>query len=92
MKYRNNMQITESILQATQDSGMDGIKVTTLLRASNLQHTRLSTFMNKLTGSGLINKIEFDGKHTFIITEKGRLYLEEYKKFAQITGSFGLEL
>jgi len=45
-----------------------------------------------LTGTGLINKIEFDGKHTFVITPKGRQYLESYVKFTKVAQSFGLEL
>jgi predicted transcriptional regulator len=45
-----------------------------------------------LTGTGLINKIEFDGKYTFVITTKGRQYLESYVKFSNIAQSFGLEL
>jgi predicted transcriptional regulator len=45
-----------------------------------------------LTGSGLINKIEYDKKSAFVITEKGRLFLEEYKRFSDLAGSFGLEL
>ncbi|MEK6929920.1 MAG: winged helix-turn-helix domain-containing protein, partial [Thermoproteota archaeon] len=49
-------------------------------------------FLENLTGSGLINKIEFDNKNTFVITEKGRQYLESYAKFASIAESFGLEL
>jgi predicted transcriptional regulator len=48
--------------------------------------------LENLTGSGLINKIEFDNKNTFVITEKGRQYLESYAKFAGIAESFGLEL
>jgi len=45
-----------------------------------------------LTGAGLMNKIEFDGRHTFVITEKGRQYLESYQKFSDLAGSFGLDL
>jgi len=45
-----------------------------------------------LTGSGLINKIEFDGKNTFVITQKGRHYLESYQKFSNFAESFGLEI
>jgi len=45
-----------------------------------------------LTGSGLINKIEFDGKNTFVITQKGRNYLESYEKFSNFAESFGLEI
>ena len=48
--------------------------------------------MSKLTGSGLINKIGYDGKNTFVITEKGRMYLQEYQRFLQITDAFGLDL
>lgn len=84
--------IMGSILQATQDKGRDGIPVTNLMTKSNLPHPRLKTFLEKLCGSELINKIEVKGKHTFIITPKGILYLQEYKKFSSIAESFGLEL
>jgi len=90
--YRNSIQITSTILQATQDVGRDGITITPLITKSNLQHTRLSKIMSKLTSSGLVNKIEQKGKNTYIITEAGILYLEEYKKFSSFAGSFGLEL
>jgi predicted transcriptional regulator len=45
-----------------------------------------------MTGSGLINKIEFDGRNTFVITDRGRLYLAKYKQFQSLTDSFGLEI
>jgi len=62
------------------------------MQTSNLSYTRLGKFMSKLTGSGLINIIEYDGKNTFVITEKGRMYLQEYQKFLQMTETFGLDL
>jgi len=37
---------------------------------------------DNLTGAGLINRIEFDGKNTFVLTPKGRQYLESYQKFS----------
>ena len=90
--YRNSMQIVADLLTATQQSGQEGIKTTSLLTKANLSHSRLSKFLENLTGSGLINKIEFDNKNTFVITEKGRQYLESYAKFSSIAESFGLEL
>jgi predicted transcriptional regulator len=45
-----------------------------------------------LTGAELINRIEYDGRNTFVITPKGRQYLESYQKFSDIAGSFGLDL
>jgi len=90
--YRTSMQIVGDLLNATKQSGQDGIKTTTLLSKANLPHSRLSKFVSNLTGAGLINKIEFDGKHAFVITQRGRQYLETYEKFSNVAQSFGLEL
>jgi predicted transcriptional regulator len=90
--YRTSMQIVSDLLVATEQSGLGGIKTTHLLTKANLSHSRLTKFIENLTGAGLINKIEFDGKNTFVITPKGRQYLESYEKFSNLAGSFGLEL
>ncbi len=86
------MQIVGDLLAATEQSGQEGIKTTSLLTKANLSHSRLSKFLSNLTGAQLINKIEYDGKNTFVITPKGRQYLESYMKFANVAESFGLEL
>lgn len=86
------MQIIADLLTVTQDSGMDGIRTTSLLTKANLSHTRLGKFLENLTGAGLVNRIEYDGKNTFVITPKGRQYLESYRRFSSIAESFGLEL
>ena len=90
--YRTSMQIVADLLTVTQLSGQEGIKTTSLLTKANLSHSRLSKFLDNLTGAGLINKIEYDGKNTFIITSKVRQYLESYVNFSSIAESFGLEL
>jgi predicted transcriptional regulator len=90
--YRTSMQIVADVLSATQEQGQDGIKTTSLLTKANLSHSRLSKFLENLTGAGLINRIEFDGKNTFVITSKGRQYLDSYVNFSSIAESFGLEL
>ncbi len=86
------MQIVADLLTATEQCGQDGIKTTSLLTKANLSHSRLTKFIDNLTGAGLINRIEFDGKNTFVLTPKGRQYLESYQKFSSIAESFGLEL
>ena len=90
--YRNSTQIVGDLLTVTQDSGQNGIAVTSLCQKGNLSHSRLRNFLSRLTGSGLVNKIEYDGKNTFVITEKGRLFLEEYTKFHEFAGAYGLEM
>ncbi len=90
--YRKHTQIVADLLTATCESGQDGIKTTHLLTKANLPYSRLTKFVENLTGAGLINKIEYDGKNTFVITPKGRQYLESYEKFANFAESFGLDL
>ena len=90
--YRNSTQIVAQLLSAAKESGQQGIRTNSLLMNSNLPHNRLTSFMKNLTGSGLINKIEYDGKNTFVITEKGKTYLEEYQRFSSIASSFGLDM
>ena len=80
------------LLVATDESGLQGIKTTSLLTKANLSHSRLEKFVKNLTGAGLVNKIEYDGKNTFVITEKGRIFLEEYNKFTRFAEGFGLEM
>ncbi len=90
--YRNSTQIVADLLTATEQYGQEGIKITPLLTKTNLSHSRITKFVENLTGAGLINKIEYDGKNTFVITPKGRQYLESYEKFSGFSESFGLEL
>lgn len=90
--YRSSMQIVGDLLVATEQSGQHGIKTTSLLSKANLSHSSLSKFMDNLMGAGLIAKGEYDLKNTFVITSKGREYLDAYKKFARMAESFGLEL
>jgi len=58
--YRTSMQIVADLLTATEQGGQEGIKTTSLLTKANLSHSRLSKFIDNLTGAGLINKIEFE--------------------------------
>ncbi len=90
--YRTSMQIVSDLLTVTEQSGASGINVTSLLTKANLSHSRLGKFLNNLTGAGLINRLEFDGKNVFVITSKGRQYMESYKNFQNLADSFGLDL
>jgi predicted transcriptional regulator len=89
--YRTSMQIISDLLGATNDSGQEEIKTTRLLTKANISHSRLSKFMN-LSSSGLVNKIQQDNKSTFVITEKGRTYIETHAKFSDMAQSYGLDL
>ena len=92
MKYRTSIQITAELLNSTKDSGMNGIKTTNLIQKTNMSHNRLKTLLFNLTNIGLVNEIKFDGRNTFVITQKGMIFLDEYSRFNELANSFGLEL
>ena len=90
--YRNSPQIVCDLLTVTQNSGQNGIAVTSLCQKGNLSHSRLRNFLSRLTGSGLVNQIEYDGRNVFVITPKGKLFLEEYTKFHEFASAYGMEM
>ena len=55
--YRTSVKIVADLLAVTSDSGHEGIKTTSLLTKANLSHSRLTKFIENLTGAGLITKI-----------------------------------
>lgn len=92
MTYRNSLQIMTSVLDNMSNAGMDGLTVSQIILKSNISHSRLQKLVHNLSSSGLVTKIEYEKKQTFVITEKGRLLLQEYKKFSDLAGIFGLEM
>ena len=90
--YRSTQQIMADVLYVIGDNGQGGVGITKLCHKSNLPHGRLTKLINLLTTSELTNKIEYDGKNTFVLTPKGREYLENYKRFAAVANTFGLEM
>ena len=90
--YRSHQQIVSDVLTITQDANRSGIAITVLCQKANQSHSRLRNLLTTLIGSGLVNKIEYDGRNVFVITEKGRMFLTEYKKFNEFASDFGLEM
>ena len=90
--YRNTTQILSDVLLITDSSDRHGVAVTKLCHKANVSHGRLKKMIGKLTEAGLMNEIEYDGKHTFVVTERGKVFLDRYKQFTDIAESFGLEM
>jgi len=90
--YRTPTRVVGDILTFTEQTGQQGIKTTILLTKANLSYSRLFKFIENLTSAGLIATKEIDKKNAFVITSKGREYLESYRRFRGIVESFGLEL
>lgn len=57
-----------------------------------MPYSRTKKLLKNLSSAGIINEIVVEGKDTYIITERGRVLLDEYKKYNDLAKSFGLEL
>jgi predicted transcriptional regulator len=94
-KYRSSTQLLITTLEAVDYAGREGIGITSVITKSNVCHSRLKKLMSKIISTGLVIEIRSDSKREgnfYVITEKGQMFLEEYKKFYNFAKDFGLEL
>jgi len=90
MKYRNSTQIMGDLLIELESR--NGMGITQLCSKTNMPYSRTKKLLRNLSSAGIINEIVVEGKDTYIITERGRVLLDEYKKYNDLAKSFGLEL
>jgi len=85
MQKRNKLEIIKDILKIIQENH-NSIKITPLIRKSNLSSQRFSEYFKEL------EKKEFIGKknNQVGITEKGFKYLEKYKDIVGFIEEFDL--
>ncbi len=85
MKKRNRLEIIKDILKIIQDNH-NSIKITPLLRKSNISSKRFYEYIKELQNKGFVMKIERKIK----ITKKGMSYLEKYSSIVGFIEEFGL--
>jgi len=92
---RSRLELIFDILLAIQNKG-GRIKPTHLMYKSNLSHKLLNMYMEELIGKELIAvQEEFHKKReapvkTILLTEKGSVFLAEYRRMREFTDAFGL--
>jgi len=91
-KYRSSTQLLIKTLETVDYAGREGIGITSVITKSNVCHSRLKKLMSKIVSTGLVTEIKSDGRNVYVITDKGHMFLEEYKKFWNFAQDFGLEL
>lgn len=90
--YRNSVKILGDVLEITEEHGVGGVNLTSLLRKANLSYGRLAAVAGRLVQAGLIAEQTQDGQRIYVITQQGREYLYRYRQFADMASSFGLNL
>ena len=85
MVKRNKLEIIKDILKIIQENH-DLIKVTPLLRKSNISSNGFYQYLDELLNKRLVVKAEGHIK----LTENGKRYLEKYSSIINFIEEFGL--
>lgn len=85
MQKRGRLEIIKDILKTIQENH-NTIKITPLIRKSNLSSKRFLEYFNDLETKGFVKRIE----NKVALTEKGFKYLEKYKNIIDFVEEFDL--
>lgn len=84
---RSDVEIVGDMLESVQKAGR--IKPTHLMYKSNLSHTRMKGYLEKLLGQKLLEETMDGGTKYFVLTDAGYNALGEYRKMKAFIESFG---
>lgn len=91
MRKRERIEIIHDILKAIMDKGKN-VRPTHILYKSNLSSQMLKEYLNELIEKGFIQE-QFDKKKnkTFILTDRGYKYLEDFSVIRNFMESYDLD-
>ncbi len=87
-RYRSQIRIYADILRAIEREKGDA-KPTHVLYGANLSHDRLVKYLAQLKEQVLIEEKGFSDRMTYSLTDKGIVFLNEFKKISQFAEAFG---
>lgn len=88
-KKRNRLEIIHDILRVIRERN-GRIKPTHILYKSNLSHQMMEEYMGELKDKEFIKEMKKENSKTYLITEKGLKYLNEFDTIRNFATSFGL--
>lgn len=89
MTKRSKLEIIQDILKTIQESH-NSIRITPLIRKSNLSSTRFNEYFNELITKKLLIEKTNNKEKTISLTEKGQKYLEKYSNIISFIEEFDL--
>ena len=90
--YRSKVRILADMMRAIQSEGEDGAGPTKILYAANLSHDRLTQYIDELLEKELITELADGDNRSYLLTEKGREFLLEYRKIERFSQAFGIDV
>lgn len=89
MKKRGKIDIMKDIL-STINQNHNSIKITPLIRRSNMSSYRFKEYYSELITKELVKERNDNGNKFVSLTEKGYRFLEKYKTIISFIDEFGL--
>lgn len=91
-KYRSRVEIIVDVLKAIDDEREEQ-KLTHIQSRANIPYTRLVSLLDDLERIEFISRRQQEEeKKAYVVTQKGRKYVEEYEKFRKLSQAFGLKV
>jgi len=89
MAKRGKLEIMQDILYIIQQNH-NPMKITPLIRRSNLSSTRFKEYYLELLEKGLVKETSTNGNKLISLTDKGHRFLEKYKTIVSFIDEFEL--
>jgi predicted transcriptional regulator len=89
MGKRERLEVIFDILRTVRDQH-NNIKPTRLLHSSNLSPQMFKEYMQEMMDKGFLIELDEDGKRHYSLTDKGFMFLEQYKVIVKFIDDFGL--
>lgn len=88
-RKRSRMSIIyDMLILMTERKGR--IKPTHLMYKANLSHKQMKGYLEDLSKSGLIEKVEKDSKNVIAITKKGQDFVSKLSQIREFENTFGI--
>lgn len=93
-QYRTQGKIIADILTTARDLNQDGqgVGITMLLRRGNVSYSRMTKLIVELVGAGLLLEETLERNSKYRISDKGRMFLQQFVQFEDFAQSYGLRL
>lgn len=91
-RQRSKCRIFADIIKVLESGHGESIKVTHLLHSANVPYDRLTAYLAQMEKSGLVSRSSDGDASSFIVTDKGRRYLVEFRKLEEFGSVFGVEI
>ena len=87
---RSQMGIIGDILDVTIQGGREGVIISAISRKANLSYYAVLDKCERLISAGLVESTKNGRNKVFMITEKGLLFFQEFRKFQSLVESMNL--